>query len=395
MSDYFCIMPWVSMHVTSEGFARPCCVSDYRYNFGSIKNSSLKDVWNSEEIRKFRLDLLNGKKVDACQNCHYNEQLGNSSLRQDMNRKYEKHFSYLNDTDDTGKFDKLNLALWDFRFSNLCNFKCVMCSAETSSSWGAELKQLLKKTNYDPIKKIEIWEELEPLYDVVEEIYFAGGEPLIMEEHYKIINRLVDLKKFDVVLKYNTNFSNITYKGINIVEIWNKFNNVQLTISLDGYSERGELIRKGLDWKKFVDNIDVLRKTYNKEYTIDCVVQALNADHLFDMHKNLLNNQIIRSVDDFNIFFLTEPEYLSIDILPISMKNELCSKIEKHINEFLIPNNSERSVQQFQSMINLLNTCEDKTHLLPEFRRYINALDNFRNQNTSKVFPELKSILFS
>jgi len=272
MSDYFCIMPWVSMHVTSEGFARPCCVSDYRYNFGSIKNSSLKDVWNSEEIRKFRLDLLNGKKVDACQNCHYNEQLGNSSLRQDMNRKYEKHFSYLNDTDDTGKFDKLNLALWDFRFSNLCNFKCVMCSAETSSSWGAELKQLLKKTNYDPIKKIEIWEELEPLYDVVEEIYFAGGEPLIMEEHYKIINRLVELKKFDVVLKYNTNFSNITYKGINIIEIWNKFNNVQLTISLDGYSERGELIRKGLDWKKFVDNIDVLRRTYNKEYTIDCVV---------------------------------------------------------------------------------------------------------------------------
>jgi radical SAM protein with 4Fe4S-binding SPASM domain len=386
-------MPWVSVQITSEGLVRPCCVSDYRYAFGSIKNSSLEKIWNGEEIKKFRLDLLNGKKLDTCQNCHYNESLGKSSLRQYTNQKYKKHYSHLEHTDDTGKFDKLNLVLWDFRFSNLCNFKCVMCGPENSSSWGSDLKKILKRTEYDPIKRIEIWEELEPLYDIVEEIYFAGGEPLIMDEHYKIINKLIELKKFNVVLKYNTNFSVIDYKGINIIDLWKKFDDVQLTISLDGYSGRGELIRKGLDWEKFVDNISILNREYGKSYTIDCVAQALNINHLFDMHKNLLYDDMIKSVDDFNIYFLTDPEYLSIDILPKSMKKELSLKAKEHIEQFLIPNNSKKSIQQFESLINLLNTCEDKSHLLPKFKKYISALDNFRNQNTSNVFPELKNIL--
>ena len=393
-NKYFCIMPWISMHVTSEGFARPCCVSDYNYTYGSIKDNSLNEVWNGEEIKKFRLDLLQGKKVSACQNCHYNEDLGNSSLRQDINRKYKKHYSYLKETDNTGKFDKLNLVMWDFTFSNICNFKCVMCSSETSSSWGVELKRLLKKPEYNPIKKIEIWDELEPLYDIVEEIYFAGGEPLIMEEHYKIIDRLVKLKKFDVVLKYNTNFSVIDYKkNIDIIDIWNKFDDVQLTISLDGYGSRGEIIRKGLNWGKFVENIKKLNENYNKGYTIDCVAQALNAQHLFSMHRKLFDNNMIKNVDDFNIYFLTEPEYLAIDILPEVIKKELCVKIKDHIEKFLIPNKSERSIEQFQSMFNLLVNCEDKTYLLPKFKKYVNALDKIRNQNTLQTFPELQLIL--
>jgi MoaA/NifB/PqqE/SkfB family radical SAM enzyme len=386
-------MPWIGLHVRQDGHVHPCCVSDYEYNFGNIKYSSLKEIWNSYTVRKFRVDLLNNKELDICKDCNFNEKLGNDSLRKKINKDFKHHYNIVKSTKSNGALDKFNFVYWDFRFSNICNFKCRMCCPEFSSSWGHEFKSVLKNKNINPIQKIDVWDELEPLFDIVEEIYFVGGEPLIMEEHYKIINKLISDKKYNVKLKYNTNFSVIKYKNENIIDLWEKFDDVQLTISLDGYGKCGELIRKGLKWDTLVENINYLNEVYGRKYTIDCVYQAINSFHVFDMHKKLYENKLIQSIDSFNIYFLTGPKYLSIDIFPLDVRNRIIEKIDDHINNFLIPNNSKTSVEQFKVMKNILSSLNDKTDLLPKFKRFIRAMDTIRNENTLELFPELECIL--
>jgi len=386
-------MPWVGLHVRQDGHVHPCCVSNYEYDFGNIKYNSLEQIWNNYAVRKFRVDLLNGKELDICKDCNFNEKLGNDSLRKKINKKFSHHYDVVKSTKKNGTVDKFNFVYWDFRFSNICNFKCRMCCPEFSSSWGYEIKKVLKNKDANPIQQIDVWEQLEPLFDTVEEIYFVGGEPLIMEDHYKIIDKLIELKRFDVRLIYNTNFSIINYRGNDIVELWKKFDSVGLTISLDGYGKCGELIRNGLNWDTLVDNINHLRNVYDKKYTIDCVYQAINAFHVFDMHKKLYENKLIQTVDSFNVYFLTGPEYLYIDIFPLEVKNKIIEKIDDHINNFLIPNNSEISREQFEVMKNILKLNNDKTNLIPKFKKFINAMDTIRNENTLDLFPELSEVL--
>jgi len=395
MNEHFCIMPWVGLHVRQDGHVHPCCVSNYEYNFGNIKTSSLREIWNSYSVRKFRIDLLKGKDLDICKDCNFNEQNGNDSLRKKVNKKYKHHFDVVKSTQNDGSVNKFNFVYWDFRFSNVCNFKCRMCCPEFSSSWGSEIKKVLKDTETNPVQKIDVWADIEPLFDIVEEIYFVGGEPLIMDEHYKIIDKLIELEKYDVKIKYNTNFSIINYKNKNIIDLWKKFNDIELTISLDGYGKWGEMIRKGLNWDNMVKNINYLKEYYGNSYTIDCVYQAINSFHVFDFHKKLYEDNLISTVDNFNIYFLTGPKYLSIDIFPNEMKMKLIEKIDEHINDFLIPNNSKTSIEQFEVMKNILRLDDDNTYLIPKFKKYINALDKIRNENTLELFPELEPILNS
>lgn len=386
-------MPWIGLHVEQDGQVHPCCVSDYEYDFGNIQTSSIKEIWNSYSVRKFRIDLLKGKELDVCKDCNYNEKNGNNSLRKIVNKRYKHHFDVVKSTEEDGTVNKFNFVYWDFRFSNICNFKCRMCCREFSSSWGSEIKKVLKDDKIDPIRKIDVWEDIETLFDIVEEIYFVGGEPLIMDEHYRIINKLIELKKYNVRLKYNTNFSILNYKNTDIVELWKKFDNVELTISLDGYGKRGELIRKGMNWDTMVKNIKYLNTVYKNNYNIDCVYQALNSFHVFDLHKKLYEDKLIATVDNFNIHFLTGPKYLSIDILPSDIKMKLLENVDEHINEFLIPNNSKISIEQFTALKSILLEDIDGTNLIPKFKKYIDALDKIRNENTLEIFPELGCVL--
>ena len=142
-----------------------------------------------------------------------------------------------------------------------------------------------------------------------------------------------------------------------------------------------------------VKNIKYLNTVYKNNYNIDCVYQALNSFHVFDLHKKLYEDKLIATVDNFNIHFLTGPKYLSIDILPSDIKMKLIENVDEHINEFLIPNNSKISIEQFTALKSILLEDIDGTNLIPKFKKYIDALDKIRNENTLEIFPELECIL--
>ena len=60
----------------------------------------------------------------------------------------------------------------------------------------------------------------------MQEIYFVGGEPLFMEEHYTLLNRMIELGLTDTHIRYSTNPSIMKYKSTRVVDIWKNFENV-------------------------------------------------------------------------------------------------------------------------------------------------------------------------
>lgn len=212
-----------------------------------------------------------------------------------------------------------------------------------------------------------VWEKIEYLYPIVEKIYFAGGEPLIMDSHYKILDKLIEYQKFDVKLIYTTNFSTLEYKGKHIFDYWEKFPNLKVSVSMDGNGKRGELIRKGLDYQKFSDNV---RKFYEKfsqqtdQLGVICTVELLNSFDVIDLHRKLYENGIIKSLDNFQLNFLFYPSYLSVNCLPSKLKKQLLHNIRDHILNYLKPKGADISYFVSYAKLLTLKSTIDELKLL-------------------------------
>jgi MoaA/NifB/PqqE/SkfB family radical SAM enzyme len=397
-SDAFCIAPWTHMNINPNGTITPCCLSSLRY--GSLNQQSLEEIWNSDEIKKLRVDMLNGVIRPECLSCHKDGEIEHDPYRKELNDKFSDSFNYINETKEDGTFDRFNLVYWDFRLSNICNFKCRMCGPDLSSSWAKEIADHnLSKKNEILLScdKPSFWQEIEPLYQIVEKIYFAGGEPLIMDYHYKILDKLIENEKFDVEIFYTTNFSNLKYKNNNILHYWKKFTNLIITISIDGFGTRGELIRKGFDWKKLIDNA---KQFYSEFYDSDlklqvfCTVQILNSLHVVDLHKKLYEEGIIRNLNDFKLILLKNPSHSSVTCLPIEVKEQIFTKVKNHIKYYLKPQQAEEAIFQFIAYMKYLVSKPIEKNLIKTFIDEIEYLDKIRDENTRKVFPEFEEIIW-
>lgn len=385
------MFPWVHLSIQPDKEVLPCCNSSSLGVY--LENKSLYEVWNSEEIRKLRINMLNNIDSSNCQYCYVTEQVGQESPRQLANKKYHHHIDIVKSTKDDGEVDKLNIVYWDFRFSNVCNFKCRMCGPVSSTSWYKDYHSLIgKNPNEGKPENVNIIQELNPLFDIVEEIYFAGGEPLIIDEHYYILEKLIQINKTNIPIIYSTNLSILKYKDKNILDIWKHFDDISLGISLDGLGKRGELIRNGMNWDTFLKNLRFIRENVpHVKCLIAFTVQALNCFNVMDTQKFLLDSGLLTNVDDFIFQFLEGPEILSIQILDKQTKELLRHRIVDHIENFLIPSGSTRSLNDYKSMIEYLN-LEDKSNLIPQFINYCSSLDVLRNENTKETFPELKNL---
>jgi len=419
----FCMAPWVHMNIGPNGDVYPCCLmplcdmkeSDSKtiedstlktistecdgesrdFKIGSLMNESLREIWNNDNMKELRRNMMSGKESNFCTTCYKEEEIGHDSLRQDMNHSYSNHYKYVKETKEDGTFEKFNLVYWDFRLNNICNFKCRMCSPGYSSSWEQEMRGHFNiEGEYPKIDVDMVHQDIEPLYDIVEEIYFAGGEPLIADHHYEILNKLIQKNRNNSVrISYNTNFSTLKYKDNNVLDLWEKFPNLSISISFDGVGKRGELIRKGFDWQKFLDNFKMFRNNLpHQRISINCVVQAMNCFHIMDAQKELYMRGVIDSWDDFHLCILHNPEILSVLILDSESRKLLGEKIKYHIQNYLVPAKAHKSIKQYMSILKLLST-EKKDYLIPSFKSYMSALDVIRNENCLEVFPELERIL--
>ena len=392
----FCVSPWIHLHTWPNNQVYPCCMTPMEHPVGDLQKDDLKTIWNSEKMKELRLTMLKDERPSTCSRCYQMEDLGQRSVRNKLNDDFKDHIQKAELTKEDGTFDEFNLVYWDFRFNNICNFRCRTCGPQLSSGWYEDTKKMYGKLPLD-VKVIknnaDTWEEVEPLFDIVEEIYFAGGEPLIMEEHYRILKKLDEMKRYDVRLRYNTNFSQLKYKSLNVVEMWPKFDSVHLSISIDGSGPKGEYIRKNMVWDDILTNREKFKPMPSNIYFyINFTLSVMNSFHVVDFHRECIESGFISTPDHFRLNILQFPMHFRLQILPAEIKQQLVKLYEDHIEYLKTFKYSKSMINDFQTAINYIN-AEDHQNQISQFKHIINKVDVLRKEKFEETFPELSSLM--
>ena len=408
MPNRFCIAPWIHIYLSTEGDVLPCCASldvNNPNRFGLINNAAVEEIFNSDAMKQLRVDMLNNvDRPDICKECYDIESSGFRSIRNGFNETYKNEIEEITRaTLQDGSVDP-KIISWDLRYSNLCNLKCRTCSSFFSSSiaheeGAATIKiQAIKNDKIDPF---------ENQYHHVQNIYFAGGEPLINYEHFRTIKKLVDRGyASNVSLSYNTNCTKLDYDSNSLVELWKKFKMVSVGVSIDAVETRAEYIRHGVSWSTIESNLKTLMELkynrHNFHFFYSVTVSALNVAHLTDMHRYLWENNLIPHTNDIQFNLLMSPFYYSCKIIPISIRINIIKKIDDHIiwlTNLLEDNNNDsgvsNAVEEFLKIKNFLQ-IEDCDHAnLKQFIIEIKNKDLIRKENFFKTFPEYKDIIWT
>jgi hypothetical protein len=218
--------------------------------------------------------MMRGETLPECEVC--NEKLLNTDVyRSYFNRLFDHKYEECMRATDRYGFTQVRPVSWDYRFSNLCNFKCRMCGDMLSSSWETEQRQhnMIDFTNSkNNWMRPEVREQISQFQDTqienefalaveqhrVEEVYWVGGEPLMYEQHWRYMRRIIELGDGPgVYARYNTNLSRVDYRGINLYrDILVHVRDWQICASLDGTGPTGEYIRTGLDYRAWRLNFE-------------------------------------------------------------------------------------------------------------------------------------------
>jgi Radical SAM superfamily/Iron-sulfur cluster-binding domain len=346
MND-FCVAPWTHTYISPQGERRLCCASrEPAQNFkqyidtgsgdGVFQPLTLEEWWNSEHVRQVRTKWLNGTVPSECEVC--DKKLLNTNVYRD----YFGHlFGNLRDdiianTSADGTTTLLPIS-FDYRYSNVCNFKCRMCGDMLSSAWEAEVQKhdmvdrsnpknnWMSKDNRFAIRNFvkdtvipEFREAIESRR--VREIYWVGGEPLLYDEHWTFMRRIVELGfAKDVRIRYNTNLSRCYDSKGTLWELLKHFPNWEICASLDGVGDVGEYIRTGLDYTDWLSNFDVGVRSQHH-------ARQMRIDFTLTLPGLTSTAGILSLADTFRVFLLTKVVFsFGPDILlsPLALPKEI------------------------------------------------------------------------
>jgi len=407
----FCMVPWVHFHAEPSGKVYPCCMSAHRKSTELAnlnEGDSIAEIWNSEKMRSLRRKMLNKQKLSACEICYAQERNGQGSMRMSINDTFAHHFQRVENTDKSGSISDQSIPYLDIRFSNLCNLRCRICGPELSSAWFDDGKKLNPDFGLNKNPKVvrinkdvnALWDQLEPHIEGLEFIQFAGGEPLLMEEHMRIMLKLKELKKFDVRITYNTNLSVSDFQKHNIFELWSEFSNILIMASLDGTGAKGEYLRKGQNWKRTVElRKEMLKICPNVEFRLDPTVSVQNVLHIPDFYKDWYEHGLI-GVNGMRLNFLFSPAYYNMKILGRGARRKVIRRYESFINDYLKKQEgiTQETIDHFNAVIYFLknDSIGDKLKRLKNrlhFKFITKRLDRIRDEDFASAFPEVVDLL--
>lgn len=399
-SKTFCMYPWIHLHAYPTGEAWPCCHAEMAAGpVGNCRSNTLEEIWNSDRMRELRQDMLAERKNSYCTRCYEQEESGFFSGRQSANKHHGHHIDRADVTQDDGTYADFQMTYWDIRFSNLCNLSCRSCGHIFSSSWfqdqarlaGGDWAKQNKVLNYAGRHETDVWEQLVEHLDYVEQIYFAGGEPLMMDEHYRILEELERRGRFDVRLIYNTNFTQVKLRDRYVFDYWKKFKSVAVGASLDDSGARAEYIRKGTRWSVVEENRRRMMDTCpDVDFYISPTLSIMNAWHLPEFHKDWVERGLLRP-QDLNVNILQDPVHYRIDIAPAEYKQRLTERFQEHLAWLRPQDPLQRATVGFESAITFMNAT-DNTALIPKFWTKTQQLDEIRGENVLDVIPELEAL---
>jgi MoaA/NifB/PqqE/SkfB family radical SAM enzyme len=428
-SPTFCILPWIHMATRPNGDVRLCCTANASgaghndiKDAGLIKKDgvalnlrihSVSEVWNSDHMKETRLQMLQGVKPSSCLKCFQEEQTGIVSKRLWELEVWKKRIDISEIVSKTDKDGSLpvNIPYFDLRLGNTCQLKCVMCSPHDSSSWIKDWRLQYPKYKTIELKQDQNWEReynynwyqnnnflstMKEQAQYIKELYFAGGEPLLIPEHYKILEFMVDSGNAkNCILRYNSNGLELPEK---LFELWKYFKQVKFNFSIDAVGDKNDYIRYPSEWSRIVKNLYRLDNTPdNIVVNIACAVQLLNVLYITDLVE-WKEQQEFKKINlppygagliGTHLVYL--PSYLNIKVLPKEVKLQ----VEDRINRFCNQRANDREfvsnpygMQRWKGLIQYMNS-EDWSNKLSIFKDYITVTDQTRDTNFKKTFPEL------
>lgn len=360
------------MHVGDKGVVKACCVANIP--FGNINEESLEDIWQGEAIKALRAKFKTGQADKRCAKCIHVEKAEGISMRQETFEKY-----------DAVSIDELSQPFYfDIRFSNVCNFKCRTCWHGASSKWFQDAKALGRTAA--PKAIIKNIKDFDQFIDKTgsalkhaKEIYIAGGEPMVTEEHFILLDWLIQNGNTQVLLRYNTNFSTLKFKKWNVLDLWSQFENVELMISLDDQEKRGEYIRSELNWPLILENRKSIRSLTHVKVKVSPTVSVFNMQTLPDFYKHLLDIDFIAATEIY-LNLLERPHYYNVQIFAKEEKESIQLKYHSFFN-WLDDEGIDSAVKkQFQTCLNYMMD-KDQSKYWPQFISETAKLDELRKES--------------
>jgi len=389
--DKFCVLPWISLETSPIGTTRPCClaedeIKDQDGNKYSLMTTDLNVVHNSEYMRKLRQEFLDKKQPQTCRKCWNEERSGRTSKRMHTINRLEH---IVTDTEWTA--DAKPLVFIDFKLGNICNLKCRICGSWSSSTFAAEEVRFKGKDSFHyqmlkdgawPRRNQRFWQDIDSLMDQVRYLEFTGGEPFMIQEHFDLLQRMVDNGiAHNVEIHYNTNGSKFPEHA---EEIWKHFKLIEIAFSIDDVDERFEYQRANAIWSEVNTNMDRFEQLRERNTNIQ--LQVCSTVNVFNvMYLEGLANWI--DTRSFNFVYwnmLHEAQYHSVGTLPERAK-ELVS------NRLMSANVSDFHTKEFVKIVDFIQAGTSLDG--KELRDNIKLVDCRRKQDLRDHHPELATAI--
>ena len=409
----FCMAPWTHTYLSPQTERRMCCASrepaqsfkqyiDTGNDAKEYKPLTLKEHWNSEHMKSVRLRMMAGEELSECQVCDH-KLLNTDVYRSYWNQLFKDRVDEAyQSTDETGATTMQTIS-FDYRFNNLCNFKCRMCGDMLSSSWEAESRKNKTWTKEsqpwmasplrEQIIKFQDTQVVQEFVEAVEtktikEIYWCGGEPLMWDMHWKAMQRIIELGfAKEVYVRYNTNLSRTSFKGTKLFDLLPQFQDWQICSSLDGTGEVGEYIRDGLNYEQWLRNFKegmAVAKT-TREMRLDYTITMpglLELKNMFDLSREL-DTEILTKV----MFTFSNDEILS----PLALPKELLHTLIDEALAYMEPLASHKQ----RALIDVIKNLKNRETFMPtkKGKQRQESIDKIRRQDITKILSRDERVL--
>jgi len=381
----WCSLAWCHHFVGPGGYCKPCCrfKKNHVPDDHNLKNKTLREIFNDEFMNELREKMLRGERIEGCSKCYEEEDANKrASLRQIHNN--------MNFLCDGINIDKPRVTFMESAFSNLCDLQCVMCSPFFSTSWS---KQDLSEISdlVDEFDKVTI--DIESVLDVIPDLIymkFTGGEPLLINEYYKIIEERSKHPGFeDCVMNYSSNLMH--FPSNRLIELWKKVKRVEVATSFDGVGKVIEYVRYPSKWDvveknliKYIELSNVMNIKVGMRSTI-MIYNVMNLPEMTMWWSNNICEKLFSENSWYNPTHVASPGFLTLKVLPKKCKNIVKKKL-------WYQGENEKSLETFNHFCSYMFS-EDHSHLLPVFKRYTRVMDK-RGITFQEICPELYEEIF-
>lgn len=401
-----CSLLWRQLYVSENGAFYPCCltrgnekaefVDENGIGIRISDENAVVKAWNSPVIRNLREQMIKGEEPEICRECFLPEKMGDRSLRVKNNEIY---LSQLEPIIQTSAVAEKEIRALDVRWGNICNLKCRMCFPDFSRLLLPEHQELYGRAkdareadeilSREWFREKDHWKDLSGLENI-DFLNFAGGEPLLIPESFELLERFVKSGKAkNITLAYNTN---LTLLSPAARELWPKFREVRLSVSLDGYREVNSYIRHPSSWEKIEKNLRELDENHESygisHLSIHSTLQIYNAFSFSELIRWMKGFSFLHPYPD--ITYLTSPEHFDLRVLPPEAKRLAESSLRSVLPKKIESPHDEYFHTAILAAIQTMNS-EDRSQLWPRFLEITKYFDQKRGQS----FPNFRNEGFS